>query len=50
MADFQTFCKRYELDPTTDDAREQYQAARDALATLHGAAAKAETANVLESL
>mgnify|MGYP006431761025 CR=1 FL=1 len=42
MTDYATFCKHYDLDPATADARQQYQEAQEALTALHAAAATQE--------
>ena len=47
MTDYKQFCKRYGLDPATDDARAQYRAAQDALRALYSVAAKDETAEAI---
>ena len=48
MADYNSFCARFGLDPWSQDARFQYQKAQDALHALHTAAAKAETFAAIE--
>lgn len=48
MADFNTFCKRYELDPKSKEARDQYAEANANLQALFGASAKVETEEAIE--
>ena len=47
MTDYKQFCKRYGLDPASDDARVQYREALENLKALYGAAAKDETAEAI---
>ena len=48
MTDYKQFCKRYGLDPATDDARAQYRAAQDNLRALYSVAAKDETGEAID--
>ena len=48
MTDYKQFCKRYGLDPASDDAQRQYRAAQDNLRALYSVAAKAETAEAID--
>ena len=43
MADYETFCDRYGLDPGSQEAREQYHEATKQLEILHATAARTET-------
>ena len=47
-ASYQRFCKRYGLDPASDEARKQYRESRAALAALESAAAKAEAQEAID--
>ena len=42
MTDYTTFCKRYRLDPATDDARRQYDEAQANLRALYSVTTKDE--------
>ena len=42
MADYETFCKRYEYDPRTAEAREAYAEYQNTLRVLQATAAKSE--------
>mgnify|MGYP006431569847 CR=1 FL=1 len=48
MSDYLAFCERYQLDPESEVARFEYAEAQAALAALHRAAAKDETAEAIE--
>ena len=48
MTDYRTFCKRYGLDPASDDAQRQYREAQDNLRALYSVAAKDETAEAID--
>ena len=48
MTGYKRFCERYELDPSTPEAREQYRVAQESLAALHGAAATAEAGEAID--
>ena len=48
MTDFKRFCERYDLDPSSQEARDQYAEARENLAALHSAAAWAATSEAIE--
>lgn len=37
---YRDFCRRYRLDPSTDEARAQYQQAQEALRTLYSVTSK----------
>ena len=47
MTDFRQFCKRHRLDPTTDDARRQYDEAQANLRALYSVAAKDEATDAI---
>lgn len=42
MTDYTQFCKKYRLNPNTDDARRQYEEAQASLRALYSVAAKNE--------
>ena len=47
MTDYTQFCKRYRLDPNTDDARRQYEEAQANLRALYSVTAKDEAQDVI---
>ena len=48
MTDYTQFCKRYRLDPNTDDARRQYEEAQANLRALYSVAAKDEAQDAID--
>ena len=48
MTDYETFCRRYQLDPSLSSSKLEYEEATKAMEALQRAAAKAEAAEALD--
>ena len=48
MTDYETFCERWQLDPSLSSSKLEYEEARKAMEALQRAAAKAEAAEAIE--
>ena len=47
MTNYRDFCRHYGLDPTSDDARRQYEEAQANLRALYSVAAKDEATDAI---